>query len=259
MEARGTATSGATPEEAGKIRVVTISRLYGGGGGEVAARLARRLGWHLVDHEVVERVARALGITQEEAEERDEQMEGWLDRMLSSVAMAYPETSCQAPLTSHAQAERYKKALHSVILAAANEGDVVIVGRAGQVVLRDRRDVLRALVVAPLDARIRYVQRREGLDEAEARRRIEQKDRDRARFLHEHYGVHATDPLLYDLTINTGVLTLDDAVELICRAMELKARQIETPPEQLGPGAGLAPYPGRPGDVPTPEDGGERS
>lgn len=241
------------PAETSGIRTVTISRLYGGGGGEVAARLARRLGWRLIDHEVVVRIAHTLGITQEEAEARDEQVESWLGRVLNSMALAYPDTSGHAPLPAHAQTSRYKDALQSVILAAADRGDAVIVGRAGQVLLRERRDVLRALVLAPLDARVRYVQRREGLDEAEARRRIEQKDRDRDRFLQEQYGVRAADPLLYDLTINTEALTLDGAVELLCRAMEMKARQLAVPPDELGPGAGLAPYPSRPGDVPTPD------
>lgn len=256
MEARGAETSGAGSGAGGGMRVVAISRLYGGGGGEVAARLARHLGWRLIDHEVVVRVAHLLGITQEEAEARDEQVEGWLGRVLSSMALAYPDMSGHAPLPPHMQTVRYKEALRSVIMAAADEGNAVIVGRAGQVLLHDQRDVLRVLVVAPLHARLRYVQRREGLDEAGARRRIEQKDRDRDRFLQEHYGVRAADPLLYDLTINTEFLTLDDAVELILRATELKAAHIQTPPDQLGPGAGLAPYPGRPGDVLTPEDGG---
>src|SRR3954454_15496845 len=46
------------------MRAITISREYGSGGGEIAGRLATRLGWRLVDHEVVVRVARELGVTE---------------------------------------------------------------------------------------------------------------------------------------------------------------------------------------------------
>jgi len=50
------------------MRAITISRQYGSGGGEIAARLATRLGWKLIDHEVVVRVAQELGVTEAEAE-----------------------------------------------------------------------------------------------------------------------------------------------------------------------------------------------
>ena len=53
-----------TPNQdpAATIQIVTISREYGSGGGEIAARLAERLGWRLVDHEVIAQVAQALGV-----------------------------------------------------------------------------------------------------------------------------------------------------------------------------------------------------
>lgn len=46
------------------MKAITISRQYGSGG-EIAARLAQRLNWHLIDHEIVARVARALGIPEQ--------------------------------------------------------------------------------------------------------------------------------------------------------------------------------------------------
>ena len=56
------------------------------------------------------------------------------------------------------------------------------------------------------------------------------------------------DPHLYDLEINTAVLTLDSAVDLSCLALEAKASRLSVPKEQLGPAADLAPYPGKPTD-----------
>ena len=54
------------------MRAVTISREYGSGGGEIAARLARRLGWQLVDHAIVVQAARELEIPETVVEARDE-------------------------------------------------------------------------------------------------------------------------------------------------------------------------------------------
>src|SRR6476659_4044020 len=54
------------------MRAVTISREYGSGGGEIAARLSKRLGWKLIHHEIVMQVANALGVSQEDAAAHDE-------------------------------------------------------------------------------------------------------------------------------------------------------------------------------------------
>jgi hypothetical protein len=43
--------------------IITISREYGSGGSEVAARVASALGWHLYDNDVVEQVAARLGVS----------------------------------------------------------------------------------------------------------------------------------------------------------------------------------------------------
>jgi cytidylate kinase len=161
-----------TPE----MRAITISRQYGSGGGEVAAHLAQRRDWQLIDHEIVAQVAHSLGITEEEADVHDERVEGFIVRALSALqAAALVVPASVAPVE---QAEAlYSEALRKVVETAANTGHVVIVGRTGQALLAGYRDVLHVRIVAPLQQRIIYVSQREGLDEAEARSRIQIKDR----------------------------------------------------------------------------------
>src|SRR6478609_7134103 len=72
---------------ADRMSAVTISREYGSGGGEVARRLADRLGWHLVDHEVVADVARALNVSEKEAEAHDERIDTLASRILSTLGV----------------------------------------------------------------------------------------------------------------------------------------------------------------------------
>ncbi len=241
------------PEAAPGMHAVTISRSYGSGGGEIAARLARRLNWQLIDHEVVARIAHQLGITTAEAEERDEHVEGLVSRLLNGMHLAVPEAPVAVPALPGEREETYFEALRQVIESAANEGRVVIVGRAGQVLLANRRDTLHVRIVAPLERRIVYVARREGLSETRARERIQLKDRDRTRYLQSRYHCHPDDPLYYDLMITTGVLDLDSAVELVLLALEHKARTLALPHAGLGPAAGLSRYPGEPADLPPPD------
>jgi cytidylate kinase len=234
------------------MSAITISRQYGSGGGEIAARLAHKLQWQLIDHEIVARVAHTLGITEEEASVHDERVEGFIARALNALQLAVPVVPIP-PTTSPAQEEQvYHEALRQVVETAVNTGHVVIVGRAGQAFLAHRRDVLHVRIVASLKQRIAYVARREGLDEAAAQARVQLKDRDRARYLQSQHHLDVNDPLLYDLVINTSVLDLETAVDLISMALERKGRRLTVPTGELGPVAGLAPYPGQPADLRPP-------
>jgi cytidylate kinase len=244
------------------MQAITISREYGSGGGEIAARLARKLNWQLIDHGVIEQAARELGVYETEvARHDDEYVEGTLSRILNrirnltitplSASTVGTLTPLGAPLvTSSSTVDRpaYQDMIHHVVRAAANTGHVVIVGRGGQFLLADRRDVLHIRIVAPLELRVLYVAQREGLDAAAARTRVQEKDRARDRNMQSQFHRKADDPHLYDLVINTAVLDLDRVVDLICQALEDKASRLGVPKEQLGPAAGLAAYPTKPAD-----------
>jgi cytidylate kinase len=231
------------------MRAITVSREYGSGGGEIASRLAERLGWRLIDHEVVVAVAHELGVTEEEAEARDERMESLIARILSSMQLATPFGYVEASVVRASDTHSYRNALSKVVLAAAEGGHVVIVGRGSQLVLAGRRDVLHVRVVAPLEQRIAYVMQREGLDANTARSRIQVKDHDRMRYLQEEYRRRPDDTALYDLVVNTGVIGLDNAIDLILLALQYKAARLSVQTSELGPVTGLPPYPGHPGDI----------
>jgi cytidylate kinase len=237
------------------MRAITVARLYGSGGGEVASRIAQRLGWRLIDHEVTVRVAHEMGITEEEAEDLDEHTEGLILRVLNSMSLMYPSMVEHVPPSpSPATRERmYQNGLRRVIELAVEEGHSVIVGRGAGSLLAARRDVLRVYVIAPLEQRVAYVAQREGLDELSARKRIQLKDNDRRRYVQAMYHLQPDDPVLYDLTINTSILSLDAVAELICQALALKAARLGTPASALGPVSGMGRYAGEAEDVPAPE------
>jgi cytidylate kinase len=241
------------------MRAITISREYGSGGGEIAARLAQRLGWQLVDHEVVVKVAQKLGISEAEAEAYDERGDSLTERLLKNMTLFEPAALVGTPLPMLTDPSVYHQALHRIIEEATATGHVVIVGRGAQVILANSRDVLHVRIVAPLGLRIAYVMRREGLDQAAALARIQLKDRARIRYLQTEYHQHPQDPHLYDLVVNTDILALEDAVGLIYRALEYKAKRLPTATGELGPVAGLAPYTSRPEDFRPPESMTESS
>lgn len=253
---QGTAgASGSATNGANGMRAITIARLYGSGGGEVARRIAARLGWRLIDHVVIVELARQLGITEEEAEDLDEHTEGFILRTLNSMSLMYPSVVENiSPSPSPATRERtYQAALRRIIELSVEEGNVVIVGRGAGSLLINRRNVLRAYIVAPLEQRIAYVAQREGLDEHAARKRIQTKDNDRRRYVQAHYHLQADDPTLYDVTLNTAILSLDAVAELACEALAQKGERLPASESDLGPVSGMGRYPGQAEDVPAPE------
>src|SRR3989442_4689121 len=111
-----------------RMRAITISREYGSGGGEIASRLAKRLGWALIDHAIVERTARELGTSLEEAEAHDEYTEGKVSRVLNSMLYLYPASMVSARPEAFLSDEVYRSAVNKLVRAAAVRGHVVIVG-----------------------------------------------------------------------------------------------------------------------------------
>jgi cytidylate kinase len=236
------------------MRVITISREYGSGGGEIAARLARRLGWQLIDHEVVVRVAEMLHVSEEEAEEHDERVQSLALRIFKSLRLGHPTMPMTVDIPTSMDSRAFYEARCQIIEGAVASGHVVIVGRGAQAHLAKRRDVLHVRIVAPFELRLAYVMSREGLDREAAHARIMKKDQERDRYLATFYHRHPGDPHLYDLVLNTGILDLESAAEVIAIVLERKARRLSVPTQELGPGVGLPHYPGRPEDFRPPQE-----
>jgi cytidylate kinase len=119
--------------------------------------------------------------------------------------------------------QAYQNQVERIIRELSDAGEVVIVGRGGQVVLRGRPDVWHVRVIAPPEARVARLQEERKVSAESARACLEASDRARARFLRRSHGVNVADPALYHLTINTGLLDLPQAVDLIVRAVQARA------------------------------------
>ncbi len=232
-----------------KMHAITISREYGSGGGEIAARLAQRLAWQLIDHQVVVQVAQMLQISQEEAEERDECVESLPTRIFKSLLLVHPSMPVMVDIPLTVDARAFHEARSQIIEGAVASGQVVIVGRGAQAHLAQRKDVLHVRIIAPLEARIAYVMSREALGWAAAQARILQKDQEHARYLETFYHRRPSDPHLYDLVLSTGILDLESAVDVISIVLERKAMRLSIPTQELGPVGGLSQYPDRPEDL----------
>ena len=112
------------------MSIITISRMYGSGGSDVAAHVATSLGWHLLDNALVDAVAERLGVPVAEVEEREERVPTLVQRLAASLAMSAPEIlPGPSTATLPPSEERLITVTERIIQEACARGNVVLVGR----------------------------------------------------------------------------------------------------------------------------------
>ena len=114
---------------------------------------------------------------------------------------------------------RCAKLVRSAIHTAYQRGDVVIVGRGGQVTLQEMPGVLHVRIVAPMGNRILRIQGQERVDAEQARRLAISHDQATARYLNQLFGVRGDEPQLYHVVINTGKWSVEHAIQIIVNAV----------------------------------------
>jgi cytidylate kinase len=195
--------------------LITITREYGAGGSTVARAVAERLGWRLVDNQLVEEIARRAGMTTAEAQERVERGPTFVERLVRALAASNPElltpASVQPP---DAEDARLKQITEEVVSESAGN-HAVLVGRAAGAVIGRRDDALHIKLVGTIDYRRQIIAERLGVSLEEAERQIRDVDAHRAEYHRRWYQRDWTDARNYHLVINAGSVGLDRAAELI--------------------------------------------
>src|SRR5271170_7896121 len=136
------------------IKIVTIEREYGCGGGEIAQLLAKQLAWKLWDQLLTEEIARLAECPKSVVQLREERTDPLYYRLFKSFLRGSYEGSLNAYKLKLVDSESILKITERVVQHAAKAGNSVIVGRGSQHFLRDRQDSLRVFLYAPREAKI---------------------------------------------------------------------------------------------------------
>ena len=186
------------------VNIVTIEREYGCGGGEIAALLAKQLGWKLWDQQLTEEIARLANCPQAAVEGREERTDPLYYRLFKSFLRGSYEGSLNAHKLNLVDSDTIVQMTEKVVLHAAKRGHAVIVGRGSQHFLSDRTDTLRLFLYAPREAKVARVMAR-GKERSEAERRVDSVDQERADFIQKYFGVEWPNRNLYHGMINTAI------------------------------------------------------
>lgn len=186
------------------IRVVTLEREFGSGGGVIAAQLARRLGWKLWDQLLTEEVARRLGCECRAVEERQEKQDPIYYRLLKAFMKGSFEGSLNAPRLNVVDTECIRDVMAKLLPEIAEEGNCVIVGRGSSYFLAGRTDAFHVFVYAPFEERVRRLESI-GKSERDAIHLAETIDRDRAEFIKQYFKVEWPGRDRFHLMLNSAM------------------------------------------------------
>lgn len=186
------------------IKVITIEREYGCGGGEIAQLLATRLDWKLWDQRLTEEIARLAHCPKAVVEAREERNDPLYYRLFKSFMRGSYEGSINAPKLNLVDSETVARITRRVVEHAAERGNCVIVGRGSQQFLKSREDTLRIFLYAPREDKVRRLMAR-GKSEKEAEELVDSVDRERADFIQKYFNTAWPDRPIYHTMLNTAI------------------------------------------------------
>jgi CMP/dCMP kinase len=229
------------------MTIITISRQIGSHGEEIATQVAQALGLRLINAEAINQAAQKAGVPQVALAELEREGERSLANEMLKVLRAMPSLPSTAtaavplgdveaqtapsPLTIpfaglfsptvrplSSSLDSYVRMIGMVVRGLAHQGDVLILGRGGQALLRKEPATLHLQIVAPVPYRVEVIMARFELEKRTAQSRVRASDRARSDYLRRYHGADWLDPMHYHLVINTGWVAVETAVDLIMAA-----------------------------------------
>jgi cytidylate kinase len=205
-------SGGGAGAEVGVRRAVTISRQAGCGALAVAEKLARYLQehspkntrpWAIFDRNLMEKVLEDHDLPTRLAQFLPEDRVSYLEDIMADLLQTYPPSQTVIRQTTE------------TILKLASVGNVILIGRGGNVITTRLPNMVHVRLVAPLEERIEHSHKSYGMTKTEARKFCLREDLGRERYLKTYFHADINDPLLYHLIINTGLVGYDDAARII--------------------------------------------
>lgn len=193
-----------------KYNIITISRQFGSGGRTVGHMVAEKLGIPFYDKELVEHIALESGFAPHFVEEHGEHAPG-----KSIFSYAFAHHGVPGVMNGLSTADFLWNIQCSAILQLAEKGPCVIVGRNADYILKDRKDVLHTYIHADMDFRADRIVRLYGESEKSPVARLQEKDKRRSLNYQHYTGRTWGDADNYDISLNTAVIGVEKAAEII--------------------------------------------
>jgi cytidylate kinase len=196
------------------MSIITISRGSYSHGKEVAEKLAQKLGYECISREVLLRASKQFNVSEIK-----------LAQALSSAPSIFDRMTFGK--------EKYVAYIRAALMNEAQKDNIVYHGLAGHFLLQGIPHVLKVNIIADLEDRVSEKVERENLPAEAARKRLQKDDEELRKWSQRLYGINTWDPILYNLVIHIGLITVDDAAEVISSVVKLPCFQTTPQSQQV--------------------------
>jgi len=210
-------------------RVLTVSREFGSGGGRIAKIAADRLGWKLIDRELIEAISRTAHVDTSVVTRFDERPESWVGRMNRRAMMGAALAAGVTPAEENCfDRDVMSEMTRKIVENAYDDGNCVLVGRGAQCILQQKKDAFHVFVYAPFCERVCRLRSRLGSG-VNIEERIHAVDGERAHYMQQSFGKDWQNPHLYDLMISSR-----EDEEMTAQVILAAMAEVKAPATQVG-------------------------
>jgi len=201
--------------------VITIARGFGSGGEQVGLALSHELGIPCYESQILALASEYSGIDKKKFVKLDEKLPGGvLQKIKSAKNIDHIMTPMDKKFFS---ADNLFKIQEKIIRELAEHESCIIIGKCANWLLRDLKNVISIYIEAPRAFCLDNVMYKLDATKEEATRLIVETDKYRAAYFKHYTGGRLwTDPVLYDMTLNTQRISPDDCVKLIMDYVKIK-------------------------------------
>jgi cytidylate kinase len=202
--------------------IITIARGFGSGGKQIGLELSRELNIPCYESQILSMASEFSGINIKKFTQVDEKLRG----------SGFLQGLKAAPNTDDVVSPSEKKFISDdnlftiqtrIIRELAKTESCIIIGKCANYILRDLDNVISVYIEAPRAYCLRKVMEKLGVNEEEAHKLIAKTDKYRADYFHHYTGGRIwTDPVLYDMTLNSERIGSAQCVKLIKEYAKIK-------------------------------------
>lgn len=206
------------------MSVITISRQFGAGGKTLAQKVADKLNYKIAHEEIIEKLAEDAKVSSDVVSAFENEGRGLLKRASNFLTRQRFIDHVMDENRNYMDGEIYIDLLNKIVPEMADEGNIIILGRGAQFILKGREDAYHVLLVAERDDRVRFMQEQYGLSQEKAREAVDRQGERREALMRLFKRGDYDDATHYNMVINQSKMDLDMAAELVCEMVNNAAQ-----------------------------------
>jgi len=197
------------------MAVITISRQFGAGGKTLGRMIAESLNYTFADNNIIQRLAKEANVSTDWVIAQEKEAGSTFSRLINSMVSRRLIDRVIKDERGYLDEQLYLDYLVLIIAQIADEGDVVILGRGSQYILRDHPDAFHILLIDNLENRIQFMVDHYELTEKKARQVVNFEDKRRTNLYRKLGKADYDSPALYHMVLNMERFSLDSALEQV--------------------------------------------